>query len=183
MPSTRPWPSSSASAAQPRAACACASSAETQVRDRVALEAVRAALQQDELGLVRAQVRPRPAAHAAWKCGIVGAWRQRQVELGAGGRRRRRFRLRAGAGIEVAAVLVHVGEHQVRIVLEARRTRRRRGARRCRRRRCASCRGGCRSISIATPQSLNTQKPAAWPRDGVMQPGDRNECAARVAAS
>jgi hypothetical protein len=61
-----------------------------------------------------------------------------------------------------------------------RRTRRRRGARRCRRRRRAAARAGAVSISIATPQSLKTQNPAACPRDAWMQAGDGNEGATRA---
>src|SRR6185437_7123172 len=82
------------------------------------LDAVRAALQDEELGLealqVRDDLRPDVGEHR-----VVGAWRQWQVEF-------RALRIspacllrRAGPRIKVAAVLVQIGENHRRIALES----------------------------------------------------------------
>ncbi len=95
--------------------------------------------------------------------GIVGARRQRQIELGALRAPRPVSSAAPVPGIEVAAVLVQVGEDHRGVVLEgvehaiavmridvdvgdARQA------------------GRLRSCSMTTPQSLNTQKPAARSR-------------------
>src|SRR5579864_6029774 len=88
---------------------------EPQMRDRVALETVGSALQDDELGVEALQMRhhPRPG------CGkhfIVRAWRQRHVELHADGCPATGLPARTGPRVEVAPVLVQVGEHHRRVV-------------------------------------------------------------------
>ena len=91
---------------------------ESHVRDRVALDAVRAGLQQDELGLVFAQVRQNARPYDV-ESRIVRTGRNRDVELGAGRCAQSDFLGAAGAGVQVATVLMDVGEDQVRVALEA----------------------------------------------------------------
>jgi len=81
---------------------------EFHVRDRVALDAVGAALQQDKLGFVFTQVvfhqRPYFLEH-----GVVGIGWNRNIQLGAFGVSTTGFINKAGAGIQRAAILVNVG--------------------------------------------------------------------------
>src|SRR5256886_9342298 len=80
---------------------------ETQVGDRIALETVGAALQDDEfrreLLQVRDDVRPEAGRHL-----VVGSGRQRHVELGALGRAAAPLLERAATRIQVAPILVQV---------------------------------------------------------------------------
>ena len=85
--------------------------------DRVAAEAVGAALKQDELrrealemGFDRGPGRE--------KLGVAGARWQGQVELASGRRTRARLACRARSRVEKAAVLVGIGKDQRRIILE-----------------------------------------------------------------
>jgi len=90
---------------------------EAQVRDRVAFEAVRAALEQDEVGTAGAQV----VLHLLPSRVVVLVARtgwQRQVEFRAERRADAGFLRHPGAGVEIAAVLVQIREQQVRVVLE-----------------------------------------------------------------
>ncbi len=88
-----------------------------QVRDRVARETVRAALEQHELRLMPFQVGfdRGPGRHEFL---VAGARRQRQIQLGAACRTEAGLLGRAGARIEGPAVLVQVGENHSGIVLE-----------------------------------------------------------------
>src|SRR5262245_18101764 len=83
--------------------------AERHVRDRVALETVRTALEQDELrpGCTQVLLDARPRAD---EIRVGRAGQQRQVELGADGRAGTGFAGRAGSGEQVTAVLVYVRE-------------------------------------------------------------------------
>ena len=136
---------------------------ELQVRDRIAAERVGPALQQDQLGLrgfeIALDFLPRLEEHR-----VVGARRQRNVELRADGGAAPRFAAAAGAGIEKAPVLVQVGELELGICLE-------RVEHAVAMMRidvdvgdAANAVELARAASIATPQSLKTQKPAALSR-------------------
>jgi len=92
--------------------------AEAQVRDGVALEAVGAALEDDELGLVLLEVRL-DALPGFEELVVARPWHERDVELGAACRTRAGLRGGARARVQEAPVLVQVGENERRIVLEA----------------------------------------------------------------
>ena len=141
---------------------------QAQVRDRIAAEAVGAALQDQNSGCVPLEVRldRRPGRE---EFGIAGAGRQRQVQLGAGAAPVPVSLARAGARIQEFARLRACRRRSAPDRPRSRSTRRRRGARRCRRRRCARARAGAQ-CSITTPQSLKTQKPAAWSRPAWCSP-------------
>src|SRR4051795_7378373 len=79
----------------------------THVRDRVAFDAVRSRLQQDELRLVLAQMREH-ARPLGLEYGIVGTGRHRNVELGAGGCTQPALLRMTRAGIEEMPVFVDV---------------------------------------------------------------------------
>ena len=87
------------------------------MRDRVARKRVGTALKQDELGLPLLDI-ALDFAPRSLKRGIVGAGRQRDIELGADGNAAARLLARARAGIEKPAVLVQVGEGELGILLE-----------------------------------------------------------------
>ena len=91
---------------------------EPHVGDGVPFDAVGARLEQDELGLELAQVREHPRPLGG-KDRIVRTRRHGNVELGARRRAAADFLLATRAGVQVAAVLVDVGEYQVRIALES----------------------------------------------------------------
>ena len=156
---------------------------EAQVRDRIAFEAVGAALEQDELGRPGAQVvldlRARPRGSRS-SLAPGGSGRFSFVPTR---RARRRFRRAApGAGIQVAAVLVEVGEQQIRIVLER-----------------VEHAVAVMRIDVDVSDALQAMLAAQHlDRDAaivehaeaggvvarrMMQAGDRNECATRAAAA
>ena len=88
------------------------------VRNRVAFEAVRAALHQDELRFRRFQVGldPRPGG---MKFVISGPRRDRDIELGALGAPDSGLVGGAGSRIQVATIFVNIRENEIRIVLKA----------------------------------------------------------------
>ena len=85
--------------------------------DRIAFEAVSPALQEQEFGLespeVRGHLGPNFGKRAVARTGM-----QRQIELGAGGRTTPRLLHRAGAGIQIAPVLVYVGNDDFGVVFK-----------------------------------------------------------------
>ena len=117
MPSTRPVGESIGEHAEPARSVRVSFGRQLQVRDRIAGQRVGAALQQDQLGLgfleIALDFLPRREEHR-----VVGARRQRDVELRAGGGAAARLAAAPGAGIEIAAVLVQVREQHVGILLE-----------------------------------------------------------------
>ena len=88
----------------------------TQMRERVPLQPVGAALEHEELRLECPEVRhyPRPRLR---ECLIARAGRKRDVELGTFGLASSRFVRVTGARVQEPPVLVDVREDQVRIVL------------------------------------------------------------------
>jgi energy-dependent translational throttle protein EttA len=90
---------------------------EREVRDRVSGQAVGAALEDHEVGRMPLEVGfdDRPGGE---KLCIAGARRQGKVELAAGGGARSDLVGGSGAGIQEASVLVRVGDHERRVVLE-----------------------------------------------------------------
>src|SRR5688572_11833052 len=88
--------------------------AERHVGDRVAFEAVRPALEQDELRTGRAQVflDARPGGD---EIRVGRAGQHRQVELGAHGGTGASLACGTGPRIKVPTVLVYVGEQQIRV--------------------------------------------------------------------
>ena len=92
--------------------------AEFHIGDRVTLDTVGAALQQDELRLVFTQVSldQRPDL---LKYGVIGKWRHRDIQFGTLGGTLAGFVYESRARVERAAILVDIGEDQVGIVLEA----------------------------------------------------------------
>ena len=90
---------------------------QAQVRNRITLETVGAALQDHELRgellQMRHDIRPHGREHA-----VVRARRQRHVELQAARGALAGFLRHARARIEVAAILVQVGEYHRRVILE-----------------------------------------------------------------
>src|ERR1700756_1987895 len=82
---------------------------EPQVRDRIALEAVGSTLQDEELGLEALEGRQHARPHLL-EYPIVGPWGQGDVELHARRGATTGLAARPGTGIEVAPILVQVGE-------------------------------------------------------------------------
>jgi len=91
---------------------------EPHMRDGVALDAVRARLQQDELGLVFAQMRQHPRPYGVERR-IVRTGRNGDVQLRARRRAAAGFFGTAGARVQVATVFMNVSEDQIRVALEA----------------------------------------------------------------
>src|SRR5215831_8218532 len=85
------------------------------MRERIPLQAVGTALEQEELRLEPPQMRqhPRPGDRKRF---VTVTWGKRDVEFGALCLAAAGFVCRARARIKVAAILVDVGEDQIRIV-------------------------------------------------------------------
>src|SRR5687767_585590 len=90
---------------------------EAHVRDRIAFHAIRAGLEQYELGLELAKVREHARPYGCEHRIVRARWHW-DVELGAGGGPEPRFRRTARSRVQMASVLVDVGENEVGVALE-----------------------------------------------------------------
>ena len=92
--------------------------APAKVRYGIALQAVRAALHDDELRLRRFEVALNPLPGFA-EITVIGAGRQRNIQLRAASRSRTRLLGRAGSRVQEPAIFVDIGEDKIGIGLEA----------------------------------------------------------------